>query len=53
MSLSGHVYALHAFQKKSRSGIKAPKAEIDLIIAGTVERAEVRAFDCALPFPGR
>ena len=28
---AGRVYALHAFQKKSKSGIKTPKAEIDLI----------------------
>ncbi len=25
------VYVLHAFQKKSKSGITTPKAEIDLI----------------------
>ena len=25
------VYVLHAFQKKSKSGIATPKAEIDLI----------------------
>jgi phage-related protein len=29
--LVGRVYALHAFQKKSKRGIKTPKAEIDLI----------------------
>jgi phage-related protein len=29
--LAGRVYALHAFQKKSKSGRKTPKAEIDLI----------------------
>ncbi|MHB8412804.1 MAG: type II toxin-antitoxin system RelE/ParE family toxin [Candidatus Acidiferrales bacterium] len=29
--LAGRVYALHAFQKKSKRGIKTPKAEIDLI----------------------
>jgi phage-related protein len=27
----GTIYVLHAFQKKSKSGIAAPKAEIDLI----------------------
>jgi phage-related protein len=27
----GHVYVLHAFKKKSTSGIKTPKREIDLI----------------------
>jgi phage-related protein len=29
--LAGRVYVLHAFQKKSKSGIRTPKAEIDLI----------------------
>jgi phage-related protein len=29
----GTVYALHAFQKKSRKGITTPKADIDLINA--------------------
>lgn len=29
--LGGRVYALHAFQKKARSGIKTPKAEMDLV----------------------
>jgi phage-related protein len=28
---AGRVYVLHAFQKKSKTGIKTPKAEIDLI----------------------
>jgi phage-related protein len=27
----GVIYVLHAFQKKSKSGIATPKAEIDLI----------------------
>jgi phage-related protein len=27
----GAIYVLHAFQKKSKSGIVTPKAEIDLI----------------------
>jgi phage-related protein len=31
--LAGIVYALHAFQKKAKSGIKTPKAEIVLIKA--------------------
>ena len=31
MRLRGVVYVLHAFQKKSKSGIATPKAEIDLI----------------------
>lgn len=29
--LAGRVYVLHAFQKKSKSGIATPKAEIDLV----------------------
>jgi phage-related protein len=29
--LAGRVYVLHAFQKKSKSGISTPKAEIDLL----------------------
>jgi phage-related protein len=29
--LKGVVYVLHAFQKKSKSGIATPKREIDLI----------------------
>ncbi len=29
--LAGRIYALHAFQKKSKSGISTPKLEIDLI----------------------
>ena len=33
------VYALHCFQKKSKSGIKTPKHEIDLIKA-RLQRAE-------------
>ena len=28
---AGAVYVLHAFQKKSKSGIRTPKAEVDLI----------------------
>jgi phage-related protein len=29
--LKGVIYVLHAFQKKSKSGIATPKKEIDLI----------------------
>jgi len=29
--LAGRVYVLHAFPKKSKSGIQTPKAEINLI----------------------
>jgi len=31
--LAGVVYVLHAFQKKSKSGIETPKSEIDIIKA--------------------
>jgi phage-related protein len=29
--LAGWVYVLHSFQKKSKSGIATPKAEVNLI----------------------
>lgn len=29
--IAGVVYVLHAFQKKSKSGIKTPKPDVDLI----------------------
>jgi phage-related protein len=31
INLTGRVYALHAFQKKAKSGIKTPMAEMRLI----------------------
>jgi phage-related protein len=31
LSLDGWVYVLHCFQKKSKSGIKTPKPDVDLI----------------------
>src|SRR5713226_2541943 len=37
--LAGRVYVLHAFQKKSKSGIQTPKAEINLI-KSRLKRAE-------------
>ena len=37
--LAGLVYVLNIFQKKSKSGIKTPKAEIDLVKA-RLKRAE-------------
>lgn len=37
--LSGRVYVLHSFQKKSKSGIATPKAEINLI-KSRLKRAE-------------
>jgi phage-related protein len=36
---AGHVYVLHAFQKKSKTGIGTPKAEINLI-QSRLKRAE-------------
>jgi phage-related protein len=36
---AGRVYVLHAFLKKSKTGIKTPKAEIDLIVS-RLKRAE-------------
>ena len=37
--LAGRIYVLHAFQKKAKSGIATPKAEIDLVKA-RLARAE-------------
>jgi phage-related protein len=37
--LAGRVYVLHAFQKKSKTGIQTPKAEINLI-KSRLKRAE-------------
>jgi phage-related protein len=37
--LAGRIYALHAFQKKSKSGIKTPKPEKNLI-KSRLKRAE-------------
>ena len=31
VKFSGWIYVLHCFQKKSKSGIKTPKADMDLI----------------------
>ena len=42
--LAGIVYILHAFQKKSKSGIRTPKAEIDLLKA-RLKRAEQEHAD--------
>jgi phage-related protein len=37
--LAGRIYVLHVFKKKSKTSIKTPKAEIDLI-KGRLARAE-------------
>lgn len=39
VQFSGRVYVLHVFQKKSKTGIKMPKAEIGLI-QSRLKRAE-------------
>lgn len=39
VKFAGRVYVLHSFQKKSKSGIATPKAELDLIKA-RLKRAE-------------
>ena len=31
VKFAGAVYVLHAFQKKSKKGVKTPKAELDLV----------------------
>ena len=31
VKIAGNVHVLHAFQKKSKSGIKTPKADVDLV----------------------
>jgi phage-related protein len=40
---AGRVYVLHAFQKKSKAGIKTPKAAIDLIRSILKRAVEVHA----------
>jgi phage-related protein len=39
----GAVYVLHAFQKKSRKGIKTPKHEIDIVRQRLVRASEIHA----------
>ena len=39
VKFEGVVYALHAFQKKSKKGIKTPKRELDLV-KGRLKRAQ-------------
>ena len=31
MEVAGQLWVIHAFRKKSKTGIKTPKAEIDLL----------------------
>jgi phage-related protein len=41
--LVGRIYVLHAFQKKSKKGIKTPKHVIDLIKARLKEAERIQA----------
>jgi len=41
----GRVYVVHVFQKKSKSGAKTPKAEMDLIDARLKQLAELARLD--------
>lgn len=41
--LAGRVYVLHAFQKKSKTGIATPKPEIDLIKQRLKRAIEIHA----------
>ena len=41
--LAGRVYVLHAFQKKSKTGIATPKAEIDLVKQRLKRAIEIHA----------
>lgn len=43
VQLAGRVYVLHAFQKKSKTGIETPKTEIDLIKSRLRRAAEEHA----------
>jgi phage-related protein len=43
VKLAGRLYVLHAFQKKSKSGIKTPKAELDLIKARLARAEQVHS----------
>ena len=31
VQVGGHLYVLHAFQKKSKQGIKTPKQDVEMI----------------------
>lgn len=39
----GAVYVLHAFQKKSKKGIKTPKHEIDIVKQRLIRAREIHA----------
>jgi phage-related protein len=41
VQLGKRIYVLHTFQKKSKTGIKTPKAEVDLIKQRYAEAQEI------------
>jgi phage-related protein len=43
VQFNGRIYVLHAFQKKSKTGIKTPKSEIDLIQVRLRQAAQEQA----------
>jgi phage-related protein len=43
VQFNGRIYALHAFQKKSKTGIKTPKSEINLIQSRLRQAADEHA----------
>jgi phage-related protein len=43
VKLKGVIYVLHAFQKKSKKGIKTPKSELDKINARLKDAQEIHA----------
>ena len=44
VKLAGRIYVLHAFQKKSKTGIATPKAEIDLVRQRLKRATELHAM---------
>jgi len=45
VQLGQKIYILHAFQKKSRSGIKTPKQDVDLIKKRYTEAQELARYE--------
>lgn len=42
LQVAKEIWVIHAFQKKSKTGIKTPKAEIDLVIERLKRLKEVQ-----------
>jgi len=53
VKFEGVVYALHAFQKKSKKGIKTPERELDLVKARLKRAQEIHAQRTAGERSGR